>query len=143
VRVCAIALFTQAQIDSSHALPLSLNYNLSQTWGAIHIKKMKLITLILIAGLLAVTGTHSSVAQVIYDPNFRYDGQPRPLAYFEKILPNGMTKEKVVKIMGSPNFEYTYKWTYCGKVLNPTTGNTKTLYVEFDFNWKVIELSTH
>ena len=54
-----------------------------------------------------------------------------------------MTKEKVVKIMGSPDFEYTYKWTYCGKVLNPTTGNTKTLYVEFDFNWKVIELSTH
>lgn len=104
---------------------------------------MKLITLILIAGLLAVTGTRSSVAQVIYDPNFRYDGQPRPFAYFQKILPNGMTKEKVVKIMGSPDSEYKYKWTYYNKVLNPTTGNTKILWVEFDFNWKVIELSTH
>ena len=104
---------------------------------------MKLITNLLIVGLLAVTGSQLAVAQVIYDPNFRYDGQPRPIEYFLKILPNGMTKEKVVKIMGSPDFEYTYKWTYWRKVLNPTTGNTKTLYVEFDFNWKVIEISTH
>jgi len=143
MQVVSTALFTHAQIDSSHALPLSLNYNLSQTWGAIHIKKMKLITLILIVGLLAVTGTRPSVAQVIYDPNFRYDGQPRPLAYFEKILPLGMTKEKVVKIMGSPNSEYNYRWTYYKKVLNPTTGNIKILWVEFDSNWKILELSTH
>jgi len=102
---------------------------------------MKLITNLLTVGLLAVTGWQLAVAQVIYDPNFRYDGQPRPIEYFLKILPKGITKEKVVKIMGSPGYEYKNEWSFRNKVLNPTTGNVSSLEVKFNYKWEVVEVS--